>query len=715
MSKVASYKDPSVLETDKKTNLIYGLNGTGKSTLSDYLYNIGNPCYSNCSLVGLEDEDILVYNQQFIRDYFFTPDNLKGIFTLSKENKEAEEKARSAGSEMARLELDKKKKSGLKEAYEGEHLKQKQMAENTLWEIKTKYTGGDRVLEYCLSGLMGKKESLFNHILGIEKPLMQPIKTIGDLKKEIEAVQGSAAQKYNLISQLDINAQMIESDSLFAKEIIGNENSTVSELIKRLGNSDWVKKGLGYLSKEIKEEDEPCPFCQVKTINNKLRESIYSYFDETYEADLTRIKTLLAEYETKIESVPARDHYDANVFVIDKKIEFYNLYNAVVQVLRGNIAKITEKLKTPSHDIALDSSKEAIEAFNVLIESINSAIREHNKKIDNKAATLENIKGQFWGVARWDYDQTISQYQTHKADTEKKIRDIAKTISDIDKGIRDQKTVIVEQQKKTVNIEEAIANINSGLIELGIDGFHIEKHIDSLYKIVREEKCDDAFLTLSEGEKMVISFLYFRELCKGKKTAGSQPRKKIVVIDDPISSLSHVYIFNVGRLIKNEFLNSSEFEQVFILTHSLYFFYEMTDTNHERRGRDQKLFRLVKNCDGSKILKMKYEEIQNDYHSYWHVVKDEKHPPALIANCMRNIIEYFFNFIEKKDLNNVFLKPELQATKYQAFCRYINRESHSVGQNIFDYKEFNYSDFREALKLVFTECGYKEHYDEMIK
>ena len=31
LNKVASYKKPTVLETDKKVNLIYGLNGTGKS------------------------------------------------------------------------------------------------------------------------------------------------------------------------------------------------------------------------------------------------------------------------------------------------------------------------------------------------------------------------------------------------------------------------------------------------------------------------------------------------------------------------------------------------------------------------------------------------------------------------------------------------------------------------------------------------------------
>lgn len=33
LNKVASYKLPTVLETDKRLNLIYGLNGTGKSTL----------------------------------------------------------------------------------------------------------------------------------------------------------------------------------------------------------------------------------------------------------------------------------------------------------------------------------------------------------------------------------------------------------------------------------------------------------------------------------------------------------------------------------------------------------------------------------------------------------------------------------------------------------------------------------------------------------
>ncbi|MGC7893930.1 AAA family ATPase [Vibrio anguillarum] len=167
--------------------------------------------------------------------------------------------------------------------------------------------------------------------------------------------------------------------------------------------------------------------------------------------------------------------------------------------------------------------------------------------------------------------------------------------------------------------------------------------------------------------------------------------------------------------MKNDFFNSTSVEQVFVLTHSLYFFYELTDANHKRRKETQNLFRLSKNTAGSSISNMNYEEVQNDYQSYWSVINDDKQPPALIANCMRNIIEYFFNFVQKEDLSNVIQRPELKELRFQAFVRYINRESHSLGQNIFDFKEFDYSDFKEGLRLVFDVTGYDSHYNKMAK
>lgn len=259
---------------------------------------------------------------------------------------------------------------------------------------------------------------------------------------------------------------------------------------------------------------------------------------------------------------------------------------------------------------------------------------------------------------------------------------------------------------------------------MGIADFKIEKYSDSLYKLSREGQTGDVFRSLSEGEKMIISLLYFIERCKGKESKDDIESKKIVVIDDPISSLSHIYVYNVGRLLLQEFTdantnnkNTTKYDQVFLLTHSLYFFYEMAITKRKDKedGYNQKLFRLQKNQQGSHIFEMKYSEIQNDYHAYWMIVKDSSAHPALIANCMRNIIEYFFSFVEKKELNNVFNEKELQVHRFRAFNRYINRESHSIGQNIFDIKEFNYEDFKEAFKLVFKLTGYEDHYKRMIK
>ncbi len=214
---------------------------------------------------------------------------------------------------------------------------------------------------------------------------------------------------------------------------------------------------------------------------------------------------------------------------------------------------------------------------------------------------------------------------------------------------------------------------------------------------------------------MIIALLYFCELCEGNESPDEQPKDRIVVLDDPISSMSHIFVFNVGRLLMSRFFREEKIKQVFVFTHSLYFFYELTDINKERRQATQALFRVSKSATGSMVTSMKYEEIQNDYQSYWQVVNDVGTAPALVANCMRNIVEYFFGFVEKKDFNNVFQKPELSSNKLQAFNRYMNRESHSFGQNVFDLKEFNYQDFHEGLRLIFEACGYGEHYKQMAK
>jgi wobble nucleotide-excising tRNase len=733
LNKVASFKSQATLETDKALNLIYGLNGTGKSTLSNYLLKREDEKYKDCSILGLdENHEILVYNQSFIQENFFESESLKGIFTLSKENKEAITKIANAQKEIEKLDLEKDKKIIELETEKNSISKKFEKAKQTVWKIKTDYSGGDRVLEFCLEGHKGSKDNLFNHIQGLTKPTDKPTKNIEALKNEVQAIMGENAQKYSYVPKITFSSSSIETEKVFDKQIVGNENSSVSELITKLGNSDWVKSGLKFIPEEPIEENKECPFCQEKTISNDLIQNIKDYFDASYESDINYIKKIHEEYLQAIQQIPNKTTFESNPKFEAFKKDFEIKFSAFSQLVESNRKKIDEKIKNPSIPQTLEDSTESLKKVNEIISEINASIKEHNDKIDKKTTVKAAIKKTFWQIMRWDYDQTISSYLSDKSASKIKTDSLNTAINDFGKTILEKRSIISEQQKQTVNIEKAIANINDGLIDLGINDFKIENHEENLYKIVRGENREKVFRSLSEGEKMIISFLYFLEMCRGKQDATETGKKKIIVIDDPISSLSHIYVFNIGRLIKNEFFGKKEtkkdeatgekeivwnykYEQVFILTHSLYFFYEITETKHDERKETQKLFRLIKNNDGSRFQRMKYEEIQNDYQAYWFIIKDENQPPALIANCMRNIIEYFFNFVEKKDLNNFFRQEPLNTNRFQAFYRYINRESHSLGQNIFDFKEFNYNDFKDGFAELFKAAGYEEHYKKMIK
>lgn len=715
MNGVASYLTPAILQSEKKVTLVYGLNGTGKSTLSNYLYDPTDSKFNACSNEGFADAHVYVYNGKFVRDNFYEIDKLNGIFTLSKVNKDIEQEIETKTKALTELDSEQKKIDAAISKKDNELSEKRSTAEEDTWKIKTKYSGGDRVLEYCLKGFLKAKGGLFDHVAAIPAPSVPPTKTIEALRKEVEALQGDQAKSYQKLPKLTVAGVESESDAILGQPIIGNQDSPVANLIKKLGSADWVSEGIPFADILQSEGDETCPFCQAKTLSSAVAATIKNYFDETFESSMTSLKGLLTKYRTFVDGQAVFDNYQENPFYIERKVEIDALHGQLTATWKANLDAIGRKIKAPSLPVVLTMSKEIIDALNQVIDAVNKSIEVHNAKIENRDSALADIKDEFWKICRWEHNSAIETYSKHTEERKKERIEEQKNKTKLQTDKAAIGTALAELQRKTVNIDEAVDTINGRLIDLGIDSFNIIKSGENRYKVSRNGIAGEDFLSLSEGEKTVISFLYFVELCKGKKSPTQIGDKKIVVIDDPISSLSHIYIFNIGELIKTKFSNSDKFEHVVILSHSLYFFYELTEIKEERRHEKQKLMRITKNSTGSKILDMKYEEIQNDYQAYWNVIMDEGQHPALIANCMRNVIEYFFSFVRKMPLANVYQQPKLKEAKHQAFYRFMNRESHSVGQNLFDHKEFDYARFKEAFKIVFDETGFPEHYKAMAK
>ncbi len=719
LKNIASYGEiPVVLGTDKKINLIYGLNGTGKTTFSMYLQDKNNECFSDCVIEGLKNEKVLVYNQKFIHDNFYQ-DTQKGIFSLKSENKEAKEKMDRAIEEIKQINSqikDDESKTGLQfdlEKKESDFTSLQSSSEEKTWKIKNDYYGGDRILEFCLEGKMGSKKFLFNHVSKIQKPENKPEKSIEDLKKEAEATQGENSKTYNkdLVKKINFDFLGIENQMIFKEVIVGNESSQVAGLIARLNISDWVKKGKEFIDKP-QGENVTCPFCQEKTITNELYQEIQNYFDETYQNKITSLENFHKEYLREYQVIKNLETDLLEIdFIKNKETEFKLFFKNFIDKVSGNLSKISSKIKSPNIIINLESSVSEQDTLNNFLDTIVSEIGVHNEKIKNKQKTKNEIIKEFWEIMRWDYDQTIENYRILNAKFEKEKSEIETKISVLNEKIVQQNKIIQEAQKEMVNIQDAIDAINSELIFFGLDGFFIVPAGDDLYKLKRPNEDLSKFETLSEGEKTVISFLYFLELCKGKQKNDEVVTEKIVVIDDPISSLSHMYVFNIAQLIRKNFFNDT-YIQVFILTHNLYFFHELL---HKQKDTNIKLFRLCKS-DFSKLSEMNRKEIQNEYQSYWQILKDYdegKATEVILANAMRNILERFFGFIDKNDFNE--LTKELEKDeKNNFFIRYINKESHSDPINISDSKEINSQIFKEAFRKIFENSGYIEHYNSMI-
>lgn len=708
----ATFKSQATLETDKKINLIYGLNGSGKSTICRFLRNPDSTEYAQCKMMGGEGSKVYVFNEDFIRENFYESSLIKGIFSLSKQNKDAEQAIALAMSQRTTFLAEKDTIEKVKSEKTEKILKDIGSIHEKTFAIKRTYSGGDRVLEFCLEGVMGKKEKLFEQLNGTTKPSEKPEYSVNQLQDEARLLTGenSTTEEAPFPTFL-MTAHSVEIDPIFEKVVVGAHNSTFGDFINRLHSSDWVRSGLTYLDLEAKRPMD-CPFCQQSTIDDHFVNEMQSYFDKAYDEQIEKLKETELQYETAMMSLPQASDFQASQFY---QAEIGTKYQQLTATLRQNILLIQKKRGTPSIPVTLQSTKLIIEELNALAASINLKIAEHNIKIANKSAAKDGIKKQFWQLMRWEYDQSISYYESLQNQL-KTISDAYSTdLSRVNSSLFELESRIAETQKATVNIDVAIGKINIELTNLGIIDFQIKKHSDHLYQLERPGGGTNSFQSLSEGEKMIIALLYFCELCEGNESPDEQPRDRIVVLDDPISSMSHIFVFNVGRLLMSRFFREDKIKQVFVFTHSLYFFYELTDIKKDRRDKEQALFRVSKNATGSSITPMKYEEIQNDYQSYWQIVNDEGTTPAILANCMRNIVEYFFGFVEKKDFNNVFQNPELSSNKLQAFNRYMNRESHSFGQNVFDMKEFNYQNFHEGLRLIFETCGYGEHYKQMAK
>ncbi|EAL8371814.1 hypothetical protein DXX20_07820, partial [Campylobacter jejuni] len=305
MKNVASYKDETTLETNKRINLIYGLNGAGKTQISKFLANQEDEKFKDCKIEGLINEENLVYNQDFIDENFYDTDRQKGIFTLSEENTNIKQEIENLQKELIRLKFSQdENEKKLKEKQE-DIIKIENDFKDNIWKIKQNHSGN---FKDFFEGKMGSKESLLNFIKSkigevLSLDVINQNINLEELKKQYNILTDATQVKLENINEIpNTEFKNIENNLMFNEIIVGNQDSIIANLIKKLGNEDWVKDGF---DKYVLQDSQTCPFCQNDTITTEFKSYLENYFDKTYEERIEEIKKLNDEYQNLSSNIPS--------------------------------------------------------------------------------------------------------------------------------------------------------------------------------------------------------------------------------------------------------------------------------------------------------------------------------------------------------------------------------------------------------------------------
>ena len=688
-----------------KVNVFYGHNGTGKTTIGNYLQDPADLVYHRCSALPADAErEVLVYNHIFMESNFH-PSSQPGVFTLNEGNIEAEKTLEAAESALKKLTEEHQDFVASGNALGEAQKANKTELQERLWALKKTF---DNVpLKYCFASL-NTKEKVAEKAVALK--LVSTSDTFEGLTAEAEQLLQASDAVLPGIPALSFAEGEIESHALLQETITGSGDSYLSALIRELGNSDWVKQAFSFVPKE----EERCPFCQ-QPLPAQFYDEIRKVFDKTYEQRIGQLASLKGRYDAGVARL--QSHYRRTEYQLPA---FQALIASLEAKLLLNIQSLSAKVASPSVPIMLTSTTDILADLNALVRVEQSKIDAINLKVRDKKTHLESIKNRFWNCFRLSCDALITSAKKVHNDHALQREEKRTAMETIRAKAQEQKDIITDSKSKITNIDQSIDSINASLNMLGLKGFTVMREEGELprYRLQRPDQQAGVFKTLSEGEKTLISFLYFLEVCNGELDGKGSKLKsnRIIVIDDPISSLSHNYIYDIASMIYRRVLNPKDrFKQVFILTHNLFFFHEML--KHLRKADEFSLFRITKAIH-STITPMKHTDVQNDYQSFWQTIKDAREgrtSASVIPNMMRNILEYYFTFVHRQDeLQNALLELADEDTEFRALYRYVNRESHSDAINLTDFGEVDPEHFIERFKQVFVKTGFGEHYEKMM-
>lgn len=711
------------IENCQKINFFYGPNGSGKSTISNFLQDPTDLLYRECIIEWENDTavDIMVYNRRFRERNF--KENIAGVFTLGQATIEDIRALEEMKEQRAKKNEDYTTRGNTLQKKLQEEIAYKATFRDTVWERILKPNEAD--FQEAFSGFRNNKERFRDEVLRRYQISHSSTETRDALLVRAKTLFARKPEKCPIIPFVldNIVEQIaeIETAAIWSKVIVGNRDLPIGRLIEVLDNADWVSQGRKHL-----REDGICPFCQKQTITDELKNQLDAFFSGEYEQDVSLIKQFIGQYSSYTDELLSRiktlrtslGSYPAagiEASKIDSIIELLNGY------FSKNKAEMLIKEKEPGRIISLTETAATTSSMKQLVINGNAAVTKHNEMVDNYTSEKDTLVADIW-VFLMDENEALIAGYLNDIETFTKAK---KGIDVCKQQLDDLDGKIVEAGKNITSVQPTVDEINRSLKSYGFTNFKIvpSPAQPNAYQIQRMDGTL-ATNTLSEGEETFISFLYFLQFAKGSIDVAKVSNRKVLVLDDPICSLDSTVLYIVSSLVKGLIKDvregNSDVEQIFILTHNVFFHKETAFIDRRTEVCNDIHFWIISKDNNISTIKA-YERnnpIKTSYELLWEELKSNTNASLITTqNIMRRILENYFSILGKTKDDTIV--DSFSTIEEKMICRsllsWINDGSHTIPDDLYiDSYTDSIDRYKQIFKEVFFKMGHEAHYKMMM-
>lgn len=683
----------------KRMNLLYGRNGSGKSTIAKCIKSIGkvdaDDVYSarttpECSSDAAQR--IFVFDEDFVSNNIkIEKEGLSSIVMLGHQV-DLDDRLMVIGKELEQLAVKKENLSEKQKQFENQKDRisplwyfngiKKKLSADEGWADRDKQIKGNSIKTSVTVDVIEElmkipiSSSRYNEVVReFEKKqeIYQKVKKGGSkleflncnvLTSDIGALQVLYERRLEMPRLSDRDKKIIElihsEHGSYLEQVhpvFDNENMTVCPLCLR----------------PIASYEKDQLFANVQQFFNEETEQ-YKHQLQTVIDDLTQWKSI--EIPDIVKEIAGEDTVSLFVRNAHELYTVYTKLRVALEERKKNVYGIRTYWQW--HEL-----KEVQSNYSCVVDKINAAISYYNKEVEQKVKLRKELifLNKMIFAFRLRTDFALYKHQLEEGNKNSRV------LNDVERQILNLSMEKAEIHSQKAQVTIALDFINEALSYIFFDKKRLVLYNNAGTYVLKSNGRDVKPKDISTGERNAIALCYFfGKVFENHEKEKCYSDELLMVLDDPITSFdkeNKVGMMSFLRWQINELLKGNSKTKLLIMTHDL-----IATFNLQKVYKDiDKAQYGVKELKGGKIIDFKkrneYKKLLDDI---FKVANSTSSDILSVGNKIRRIEEAYSSFIYNSGFENLlhneeFLQnvPDSKRTFYQNFMSrlILNSESHT--------------------------------------